>query len=171
MFFKGNESLVKCHGKGAGEFEIMNYIIQNSKLIKTVSSFVKITGRIEIRNLSKIIRKCKNNRNYFQIHYPRYKEKYVETVFYKIKLSDFKKFTEIDKLVNDSKGIYYEHVIYKQLVNKKIKFYYFPVYPIIRGISGSTGGLYDEKKSVLFYIKGIMSRFGLLGVYYYFAGR
>lgn len=168
LFFKGNDKLVEVHGKGAGEFEIMKFIFQNSILINTVETFMKITGRIKILNLKKIINKCKENCNYFQCHYPKNKKRYVETVFYKLNIEDFKKFSNVEYLVDDSNGIYYEHIIYNQLLKNKIKFSYFPLYPIKEGISGSTGGEYNEKGK-LFIIKCLLANVKLLRLYYYFS--
>ena len=49
-----------------------------------------------------------------------------------------------------------------------ILFSYFPLYPIKEGISGSTGGEYNEKGK-LFIIKCLLANVKLLRLYYYFS--
>ena len=65
LSFKGNESSVRKYGKGAGEDEIYLYAFENSKLLKSSLSFVKVTGRLIVTNINEIVCSVKKNVNYF----------------------------------------------------------------------------------------------------------
>ena len=163
------KSKIDCnqYGKGAGEAEIMNYILNNSILIQQVDSFYKLTGRVIIKNLDRVIKTSMQGNHFIhkRIYINNYLNEYVETIFYKLNIEQFKKLDDMRFLVNDRNGIYYEHVFFQQMQKHGIDYDSFRVYPIKHGISGSTGLRYDEPKIDLLKNKFLTS-IGLADFYY-----
>lgn len=143
LSFEGNQQKIEQQGKGYGEGEIMEYVLHNSKLIKEHNFFVKITGRLMIINIKKIIKTIDIKNIYFNIPNKILRNIY-DTRFYGMSVNNFqyyfsKKYIE----VMDDRGIYLEHV-YTDIIKKyKLKIVNFPWYPRIKGVSGSSGVIYD----------------------------
>lgn len=156
LTFSGNQN--KERGKGYGECEIIQYALDNSRLINSVKDqrVVKITGRIIVKNISAIIR-C--HQYLFSIR----------TVFCSINsdlsfpdsriimapIAFYREFLKAKEEINDLKGYYFEHALRDTLKQGKT-FPYSPFLfmPQIEGISGSTGEVYTEKPmSISFYIR------------------
>ena len=151
LTFHGNQN--KEYGKGYGECEIIEYTFNHSKLILTSKDhyIIKITGRLIIKNIAKIIR-------FHRFFYP------PKTVFCAIN-SDFSfpdsrfviapiKFWEVflnsKDRINDSKGYFFEHALCDTLKKEK-EFPYSPflLMPYIEGMSGSTGEIYTGGEHTL----------------------
>lgn len=140
LTFRGNSKRIIEQGKGYGEGEIISYALQNSKLLDGAEYFCKITGRITIENVSQCMR---NRRNYF-MHVEG--ERKIDTRFYCIKTRDYKTYLlRAYKKVDDSNGVYLEHVFYDSVRNLRYRSFYD--IPRIIGISGSTGISYERKRS------------------------
>lgn len=142
MTFIGNIETIQKKGKGYGEGEIIQYALNNSKLLQENSIFCKLTGRLMIKNINDLIKKPQN---YF-MHIKG--EKKIDTRFYCIKKQDYVKiFYDSYKKVNDLNGYYLENVFYNDLILSNIKYRCFYGKPYFLGISGSTGVRYEEKKN------------------------
>lgn len=149
--FNGNEQNVVLKGKSIGEVEIMQYISKNSSLYKTSTGFIKVTGRLKITNIKKIIRLINKNRNYFVylgLPINSFSNK-IDTRCYYMNKSDFEMLLEyLPKCVDEKKGYTLEKS-YAILIKKlNIVFSFLPRYPIISGMSGSTGVEYHANKFI-----------------------
>lgn len=150
---KGNEQKTIFQGKGYGEGEIIEYVLKNSDLIKDENFFYKLTGRLFIKNLDKIIKNTNKYNNYFNTDL-KHVTNMVDTKFYGVKIEDYKKyFLKAYESVDDSNNLYLEHIFYNIIRQNKIPHKNIPVYPIVLGESGSTGSIYREKV----YIKGVIN--------------
>lgn len=147
LFFSGNHN--KERGKGFGECEIIQYALDNSRIIKSTNDqyIAKITGRLIIRNIASIIRW----HTFFFSH---------QTVFCAIN-SDlsfpdsrfiiapkdfFHSILLLKDKINDNNGYFFEHALYDALKNEKsVSYSPFFIYPQIEGNSGSTGKRYTRK--------------------------
>lgn len=142
LSFQGNTEQACIHGKGYGEGEIMDYVFQHSQLLKNEPYFVKITGRLQVDNITAIAARLKKTRTYFNIPNKTKREIY-DTRIYGMPVKQFQEdFLKEYVHVMDGQGIYLEHVYTKILKKCGIKVYNFPLYPRIRGISGSGGAIY-----------------------------
>lgn len=56
LTFKGDTKNTDKHGKGYGEGEIVKYAYNNSKFLKDSDYFYKLTGRLKIKNINKILK-------------------------------------------------------------------------------------------------------------------
>jgi hypothetical protein len=124
------------YGKGFSEGEIMEYVINNSELLKGADNFYKVTGRLIVSNFNKISQNHQSTETLFNLAAPR--AVMADTRFFKVKKSFFEThLSQIYKNVRDGEGKYLEHVFYDALKGKKIPS--FKIYPQILGSSGSTG--------------------------------
>lgn len=140
LTFNGNFLKSNEYGKGYGEGEIIKYAFTNSKYLKNSSYFYKLTGRLKVENINEILFTSKN-KNYFMRFL--FNKNSMDTRFYKIKTTTYvQKFLNAYNDVRDKKGITLERVFFNIIKKNKLKYSCFRRYPIISGISGTTGIVY-----------------------------
>ena len=149
LHLPGNMDLMKTQGKSYGEAALILDAFRNSKLLVGESAIYKVTGRIWINNINKII----NDRveNCFIAH--NFKA-WVLTSFFKITSKDFwKSLSSAPELCNDNSEDSFwciEHVYYELLRKTIYPVQKFKVYPDMRGKNGGSGGMYTKTKKQLF---------------------
>lgn len=137
LSFSGNNEMCAERGKGYGEGEIIKYIFDNSRILKSCTSFVKVTGRFKILNINDMLLFLNNNNSYFDFY-----ENYVDTRCYIANINQFKcDLINQYKYVNDSKGYYLEHAYFDPIYSNSKKYKQLPMILNIVGQSGSTGGV------------------------------
>ena len=154
LSFDGNK--VKTQGKGLGEMEIIEYALIHSKfnLLLDKHRIVKITGRLIVRNINSLL-KCD------KWHIYPYKS-IVCHVNSDLTFADSRIFISLGsfmnllvkqkKYLNDTKGIYFEHLLCQQIKQQKtFTFFPFITEPHFEGISGSTGIKYEKPNTSLLY--------------------
>lgn len=146
LSFQGNTEQACIHGKGYGEGEIMDYVFQHSQLLKNEPYFVKITGRLQVDNMAAIAARLKKTRTYFNIPNPTRRDIY-DTRIYAMPVKQFEEYFENEYgRVMDREGVFLEHVYTEILRDNHIYVSNFPLYPRVRGVSGSGGLAYDYKE-------------------------
>ena len=154
LSFDGNK--VKTQGKGLGEMEIIEYALIHSKfnLLLDKHRIVKITGRLIVRNINSLL-KCD------KWHLYPYKS-IVCHVNSDLTFADSRIFISLGsfmnllvkqrKYLNDTKGMYFEHLLCQQIKQQKtFTFFPFITEPHFEGISGSTGIKYEKPNTSLLY--------------------
>lgn len=154
LSFDGNK--VKTQGKGFGEMEIIEYALIHSKfnLLLDKHRIVKITGRLIVRNINSLL-KCD------KWHLYPYKS-IVCHINSDLTFADSRVFISLGsfmnllvkqkKHLNDTKGIYFEHLLCQQIKQQKtFTFFPFITEPHFEGISGSTGIKYEKPNTSLLY--------------------
>lgn len=156
LTFRGN--LDKTRGKGYGECEIIEYALNNSRIILSHSDnrIAKITGRLIVKNITNIVRFhtlllpqkatiCAINSD---LSFP-------DTRFIIASKDLFRTFLKTKESINDSKGHYFEHAFCDTIKeDKDHSFFPFLLMPQIEGVSGSTGATYvTRSNSFAFVIK------------------
>ena len=154
LSFDGNK--VKTQGMGLGEMEIIEYALIHSKfnLLLDKHRIVKITGRLIVRNINSLL-KCD------KWHLYPYKS-IVCHVNSDLTFADSRIFISLGsfmnllvkqkKYLNDTKGIYFEHLLCQQIKQQKtFTFFPFITEPHFEGISGSTGIKYEKPNTSLLY--------------------
>lgn len=154
LSFDGNK--VKTQGKGLGEMEIIEYALIHSKFNLLLDKYriVKITGRLIVRNINSLL-KCD------KWHLYPYKS-IVCHVNSDLTFADSRIFISLGsfmyllvkqkKYLNDTKGIYFEHLLCQQIKQQKtFTFFPFITEPHFEGISGSTGIKYEKPNTSLLY--------------------
>lgn len=147
LTFKGEFEAISKFGKGFGEGEIIKYVLNNSNLIQNSTAYFKVTGRIIVKNINKIIKFTGTNQNYFNLIQtkPTLLENRVDTRLYYCQKSTYiNSLYNSYKDVNDPNGYYLEHAFYAALKRDKVSYTDFKIIPDFRGVSGSTGISYNE---------------------------
>lgn len=147
LSFEGNQNKEK--GKGYGECEIIQYTLDNSKIIHYAKDkrIAKITGRLVIRNIMSIVRVhsllfpqntvfCAINSN---LSFP-------DSRFIIAPESFYNTFLKSKEIIDDLRGYYFEHALC-DIIRKEKQFPYSPflLMPQIEGMSGSSGEIYKKE--------------------------
>lgn len=116
-----------------------------SKLLGQCYFVVKITGRLIVKNISQLIKD--NQRmitNTIQTFYPH--DKMIDSRLVILpKLFCINDFLAKKNSINDTQGYFFEHLLYDTIIlRKKFVFVPFLHVPLIDGMSGSTGNLYNS---------------------------
>lgn len=145
LLFRGNDELAGKKGKGYGEGEITEYAINNSKLLSDDTYFCKLTGRLYVDNLSRIV-KCLNKQRCY-INYPNKTIPNIcDTRFYAMPIGMYNDlFSKAYLKVDDITGYFLEHAFRDVIKENNLITYNFPKYPRYRGLSASTGAVYTYK--------------------------
>ena len=148
LSFSGNQNKEK--GKGYGECEIIQYALNNSKIIHFAKDkrIAKITGRLIIRNIKSVARVhsiifpqktvfCAINSN---LSFPDSRFIIAPECFYQT-------FLMSKESINDTQGYYFEHALFDTIKREK-QYPYSPflLIPQIEGMSGSNGKIYHKEK-------------------------
>lgn len=143
LSFHGNVEQVSVHGKGYGEGEIMAYVFSHSRIAGTETYFVKLTGRLVVDNMKKIVSRMVLRNTYFNIPNRTIRDIY-DTRLYAMPVRQFQEFfMNCYDRVMDAEGIYLETVYTQILKEHAIDVHNFPRYPRITGVSGSGGLTYS----------------------------
>lgn len=164
--FTGNDDNIAMLGKGYGEGEIVEYAINNSKILRQSKSFIKITGRLFVVNADDIITSLDGDRNYFiQNRRPLRKSiGLVDTRFYHVSKSFYNNtLMHLYKRVDDDNGVFLEHVFFDRLRLRRNEVSAFPVYPDFEGFSGSQGHSYHLGK-VRYAVRNFLNNIGFYRV-------
>lgn len=144
----GNIDRMKSQGKSYGEAALIVDAFQNSKLISGEPVVYKVTGRVWVSNINKLI----NDRqeNCFVAH------NFVEEVltsFFKITTKTFwEHLSSAPELCNDytqDQPRHIEHVYFELLKTVSSPIKKFGLYPDLRGINSGAGTLYTKTKKQL----------------------
>lgn len=151
LTFAGNNYNASL-GKGFGEAQILLYAINNSRFLKETSVIIKITGRIIVENVIQL---------YSMVNIPakenvmiacniRPSKKLGTSTFFVCKkefLTNYF-FPHLNQ-INDANHIWFEHILYKAIIQckkNKDKCLIFPRPIKIKGIAGTTSRSYPKTK-------------------------
>jgi len=152
LTYQGNYDQIQKLGKGYGEGEIIEHALEYSHLLKTGSSFYKLTGRLIVKNMNLLI-KTTHTGNAFIFKQKEISDRpanYFETYFYKVDIALYKQYLiKAYLFCNDNEHKHLEHVFYDKLSGLPLRS--FKLQPLVSGMLGSTGELYDTnfKKSLI----------------------
>ena len=144
LSFKGDYRNIQQKGKGFGEGEIIRYALDKSELLRQCDCFYKLTGRLIVKNMDKILA-ATSQKSCF-IYYPKtiYKisKDHIETYFYKAEKSLYiNNLTDAYQEVDERHFQYLEHVFYHRLSKTGLRS--FNTVPLISGFSGTSGDAYE----------------------------
>lgn len=149
LTFDGNR-YNKELGKGYGEAKIIEYAFKNSEFIKQATCVIKITGRIIVKNLNtlwSLIRNKVDNRQDF-VALSLYRDLiFADSQIFFANHSFYLKFLAHKDEINDSKNVFFEHIlvsVLKAMLKNNLKVIDFPVAVRLDGFAGSTGIKYSS---------------------------
>jgi hypothetical protein len=141
MAFENDRDKVKSKGKGHGEGEIIKYALVNSSILRSAQSFAKCTGKLWVENFWS----CRRSYNGIAgfSHFGFLSPAAIDTRFFIVR-KDFFQETLSEAYVNcdDADGKYLENIYLASLDNINRRRWMLPVYPRIRGLSGTSGKEY-----------------------------
>lgn len=156
LSFIGDHASVERYGKGYGEGEILEYSMANSRLLKEADGFFKVTGRLKVVNIARLLRMSKATENYFMpisLLRPRWLVARAARVCVEVRVYYTTRtfFREVlltaGKEVRDDQTFFLEQAYYRAMINApkwSKRIHCFPVSPEITGISGSNGWTFKE---------------------------
>lgn len=165
-----NNNFNKKLGKGYGEWLIIYHGILNSKFINKDSIIIKVTGRHIIKNINAIysMTKTASNSKSFVCCDINNKSKSGISDCFIATYNFFVLFaTKYITLINESNNIWFEHALYKAIIDfcKKNEFIFLPLPLNQKGCSGSTGEKFSRpsiSRYLKHIIKYILYYFGLI---------
>jgi len=119
----------------------MSYCLQNSVLLRESDYFVKVTGRLIVKNINHFVRKAKENQFYFFPLFIR-QTGFIDTRFYATPKHIYEEyFLNVYLNTRDSEGRYLETVFYDAYRENKLYKNYIGIFfsPDFLGTSGSNG--------------------------------
>lgn len=143
--FIGDYSGIQQKGKGYGEGEIIKHALNNSEILQKCEVFFKLTGRLIVKNMDKIVAATSSANSF--IYYPKtiyqMPVDHVETYFYKVKKDLYIKYLINAHLeVEETKFRFLEHIFYDRL--SALDLHSFKIAPLISGFSGTSGEPYES---------------------------
>lgn len=144
LSFQGDIEKVKECGKGYGEGEIIQYALSNSECLKKAKSFAKVTGRLIIQNIHKVVANVKNGGNYFNRDI--YLGHGIDTRFYLCSVDFYRNFLfDVHTKTSIQAGAKsaLEELFYREL-KKHRNHRTLKAYPEFKGKSGGNGRDYSK---------------------------
>jgi hypothetical protein len=151
LHFENNQELVKQHGRGYGEGEIVRYALNNSAFIAAAGCFAKCTSKLWVENYLECLNAwngellCKgvfldsfsiSRRTFFS---------YIDTRFYLASCAAYNKyFVDAHLQIETNRGHGLENCFFDLFSEHKIQHSLFTVPPIICGVGGGTGTHYKN---------------------------
>ena len=140
LSFMGDNVKAVAQGKGYGEGEIIEFALKHSRLLQNAKYFIKVTGRVIIRNIDILIPFMNMKKMYFC----RNTSTNIDTKLYGLPTEIYKKaFLTLYRDVDDKKGKYLENLFSEQILGQHLVVHNFIVFPDAQGVSGSTGKSYS----------------------------
>lgn len=150
LHFKNEEDLVRIHGKGYGEGEIIKYAIDNSKYLKDSLWFAKCTSKLWVENYFECLQEWNGNflckaffSNVFTLK--KVKLEYIDTRFYLVNKNYYQNnFIDAHIGIGGNKGISIEDRFLEILLSKGLKHFLFKSPPTVCGVGGGSGKYYKN---------------------------
>jgi hypothetical protein len=171
LSFTGDKVTMEKQGKGYGEGEIMAYVLSHSRLLTTVESFLKVTGRLKLMNTEEILGPADDRQNYFMpisLIRPRWlvpaaARPCVEVRVYYVTKEFFRNvLLDAYRQVSDDKTYFLEHAYHDAMAASLTKPRCFPAAPEITGVSGSNGWSFTERPAWKKWLIRTISRLGYI---------
>lgn len=145
LTFDGNNYDKKL-GKGYGEAKLIMYAYEHSRILKECDYVVKITGRLIIRNIKNIIiSKWFLLNNIFRCDFVRVGVLY-SMLFVASPLCLYQMMRRNACNINDSRGVYFEHVLYNAITERNVLTIPFFKPVQIEGVSGTSNRKYMNRR-------------------------
>lgn len=147
LSFNGNE-FDRSLGKGYGELKCLEFAYRNSRFIKYADFVFKSTGRYKLLNFSSFLDTYTTDPNVNLLVDFKWNLTFCDSRFFGFApafIPDF--LLKFESIVNDSKGIYFEHILCKAALTAIANDYIFKplaTLPRIEGYSGSSGAKYNS---------------------------
>lgn len=149
IYFMNDGDLIKKHGKGYGEGEIIRYALEHSQFLKKTDWFVKCTAKLWVNNFMSCLKQWNGEfvcKAFFAnvFSFKATSLEYIDTRFYISKKSFYlAHFSVAYKALGIDNGSSIEEEFLKVVRNLALKKYMFSNPPIISGVGGGSGKYYN----------------------------
>jgi hypothetical protein len=149
--FQNDVELVKRHGRGYGEGEIVHHAIDNSTLIKSAGSFAKCTSKLWVENFSTCMQQW-NGRMlmkavFVDVFSPRKSTTldYIDTRFYAMNVQEYRThFLHAHEAIRSQQGYGLEESFRDVFLKTHIQGCLMNPPPVICGVGGGTATYYKN---------------------------
>lgn len=160
--FKQNTEDVRLFGKSNGEQQIMNYMLNNSLLVKKSGCFYKLSSRYFMLNMEQVLGNIKNLNNVFFYFNPpllRNSKPFICTSFYKTSVSFYKEY--LADSISDCNLTSYGclEAVYFKKINECNKKGVLTEFPFFAGLSGTLGTAIENR---FYNTRNLLSKLGIL---------
>ncbi|OZB48050.1 MAG: hypothetical protein B7X60_04825 [Polynucleobacter sp. 39-45-136] len=152
LFFKNQIDMVRLHGKGYGEGEIILYALANSTYLNDAPCFAKCTAKLWVDNYQKCALEWNGKflcKAYFSnvFSWKPLKLEYIDTRFYLINKNIYMNyFANAHLLTNSSNKVVIEEEFLKIALKEKLSHIVFRNPPVICGVGGGSGLYYKNSR-------------------------
>ncbi len=144
LSFNGNVENTIIYGKSFGESEIIDYALDNSRLLKNTNYFIKITGRLIVKNINTLTFLINKRNNYFDA-YGNNRMELIDSRLFAVRKSDFCNLLQKAYFIGLNEQCNSIEQLYPIIIrDSKIKIASFPIKLWFDGISGGYGMPYKS---------------------------
>jgi hypothetical protein len=151
LYFENDQDLVKKHGRGYGEGEIVRHALNHSTSIASAGCFAKCSSKLWVENFKECTRHwnkrflCKGVFvNAFSI-FRKTEFSYIDTRFYIVSNSFYKQhFENAHFQINKEQGYGLENCFHDIVLKDDIRKSLFNIAPVICGVGGGIGTYYKN---------------------------
>ena len=149
IHFMNDEVLIKKHGKGYGEGEIIRHALEHSHFLKESDWFIKCTAKLWVDNFISCLRQWNGSflcKAYFSnvFSFKMTNLEYIDTRFYMVSKDFYRQnFSGLYDNLGVDDGSSIEAEFLKVAQEKRLKNFIFSVSPIISGVGGGSGKYYN----------------------------
>jgi len=151
LAFENDQKLVRQHGRGYGEGEIVRYAINHSRFISEANCFAKCSSKLWVQNFPACARVWRGDflfRGIFLNELKPWQEptlSYIDTRFYIASLPLYRKYFENAHLrIRVSEGYGLENAFLDTLLDANIYHALSPIAPVVCGVGGGIGKYYKN---------------------------
>lgn len=146
LHFENPQDLVRLHGRGYGEGEIVRHALNHSEFIADAGCFAKCTAKLWVENFAECAAAwtgCMRFRGVFLDAFSPLKPTrfaYIDTRFYITSSEDYRRyFIEAHRQIRKEEGHGLEECFRDIFLQHRLRACLFPVDPLILGVGGGTG--------------------------------
>jgi hypothetical protein len=146
LHFENRQDLVKTHGRGYGEGEIVRYALHHSRLIAQAGCFAKCTSKLWVENYQQCLSNWRGEllcKGVFLNVFSPFRDTrfaYIDTRFYVSSVAAYAQYFENAHLEIDvQKGRGLEECFFAIFQKQKIRNALCTVAPVIQGVGGGIG--------------------------------
>ncbi|WP_051195118.1 hypothetical protein [Pseudobutyrivibrio ruminis] len=142
--FNGNIKKTIEYGKSYGESEILDYAFETSYLLKTANYFIKITGRLLVKNINVLLAMIGADRNYFDAYGDRNVE-IIDSRLFAMKVDVFRLFFQKQYITKINYQCNSIEQLYPSIIKESnISIVSLPIKIWFEGMSGGYGVPYSS---------------------------
>lgn len=152
IFFDNNPALIKVHGKGFGEGEIIRYALAHSNTLQESQWFAKCTAKLWVDNFLECTKEWNRKflcqaffSNVFSLKRSRFE--YIDTRFYLVDTHFYEAYLSRAHMdIGGTSGVSIEDRFLEIATREGLSGFLFKTPPIVCGVGGGSGRYYKDSR-------------------------